>query len=136
MVSAERPARREGLRCRVVQGREAEIEDLHAAVQREEDVLRLQVAMHDAALVRGTKPSGHLERDVERRVHRKCAGAETRAQRLTFQTLRHEVRGAAVIPDVVDGQHVGVIEVCRRRAPRAETRARVRRRSTDAEEAA
>ncbi len=38
------------------------------------------------------------------------AGAEPRAQRLAFQALRHEVRGAAVIPDVVDGQHVGVIE--------------------------
>ena len=36
--------------------------------------------------------------------------AETRAQRLAVQALRHEVRGAAVIPDVVDGQHVGVIE--------------------------
>ena len=47
------------------QGREAEIEDLHPAVQREEDVLRLQVAMHDAACVRGTKPSGHLKGDVE-----------------------------------------------------------------------
>ena len=93
-----------------MQRREAEIEDLHPAVQREEDVLRLQVAMHDAAFVRGAKPSGHLEGDVERRVHRKCAGAETRAQRLAFQTLRHEVRGTAVIPDVVDGQHVGVIE--------------------------
>ena len=75
----------------VVQCREAEIEDLHAAVQREEDVLRLQVAMHDAACVRGAKPPGHLERDVERRVHRQRAGAEARAQRLAFQTLRHEV---------------------------------------------
>ena len=37
-------------------------------------------------------------------------GAEPRAQRLAFQTLRHDVRGASVIPDVVDGQHVGVIQ--------------------------
>ena len=66
--------------------------------------------MHDAACVRGTKPSRHLERDVECRVDGKCAGAQTRAQRLAFQTLRHEVRGTAVIPDVVDGQHVDVIE--------------------------
>ena len=29
--------------------------------------------MHDAARVRRTKPSGHLEGDVERRVHRKRA---------------------------------------------------------------
>ena len=44
------------------------------------------------------------------RVNRKRAGAETRAQRLAVETLGDEVRGAAVIPDVVDGQHVGVIE--------------------------
>ena len=66
--------------------------------------------MHDAACVRRTKPSRDLESDVERRVHGESAGAETRAQRLAFQALRHEVRGAVVIPDVVDGQHVGVIE--------------------------
>ena len=66
--------------------------------------------MHDAAFVRGTKPSGHLEGDVECRVDGKCAGAQTRTQRLTFQTLRHEVRGTGVIPDVVHGQHVDVIE--------------------------
>ena len=64
---------------------------------REEDVLGLQVAMDDAAFVRGAKPSGHLERDVERRVHGERAGAKPRAQRLAFQTLGHEVRGAAVI---------------------------------------
>ena len=93
-----------------MQCREAEIEDLHAAVERQEDVLRLQVAMHDAACVRRSKPSRDLESDVESRVHGESAGAETRAQRLTFQTLRHEVRGAVVLPDVVDGQHVGVIQ--------------------------
>ena len=50
------------------------------------------------------------ESDVEGHVHGKSAGAETRAQRLTFQTLGHEVGGAVVIADVVYGQHVGVIE--------------------------
>jgi hypothetical protein len=60
--------------------------------------------------VRRTKPARDLESDVECRVHGKSAAAETRAQGLAFQALRHEVRGAVVIPDVVYGQHVGMIE--------------------------
>ena len=54
--------------------------------------------MDDAVGVRGDQSPGDLERDVERRVHRQRAGAETRAQGLTLQALRHEIRGAAVIP--------------------------------------
>jgi hypothetical protein len=57
--------------------------------------------MHDAACMRRSEPSRDLESDLESRVHGKSADAETRAQRLTFQALRHEVRGAVVLADVV-----------------------------------
>ena len=66
--------------------------------------------MHDVAFVRGTKASSHLKGDVECRVHRKWAGAQTRTQRLAFQTLRHE-NGHRRDPRRCNiGQHVDVIE--------------------------
>ena len=81
-------------------------------------------------------PRADLERDVERRVHRKRAARRARAQRLTFQALRHEVRRAAVIADVVDGQDVGVVE-CAGGARLVLERAHAfGRRSTDAAAAA
>ena len=39
---------------------ETEVEDLHAPVGRDEDVLRLQVAMDDALLVRGREAARDL----------------------------------------------------------------------------
>src|SRR5207245_3003284 len=42
---------------------EAEVEDLQTAVVREEEVFRLQVAVHDAPGVRGREPAGELERE-------------------------------------------------------------------------
>ena len=82
------------MRRRVEQRREAEVEDLHAAVAREEDVLGLEIAMDDAAGVRRRQAARDLQRDVERRVDGKRAGAEPRAQRLALEAFRHEVRGA------------------------------------------
>src|SRR4051812_3030281 len=94
----------------VAQGGEPKIEDLRPPVLREEDVLGFQVAMDDPALVRCTEPPGDLERDVERRVDGEGRGTEARAQGAAFQTFGHEIWRAAVIADVVDGEHVGVVE--------------------------
>jgi hypothetical protein len=60
--------------------------------------------------VRRPEPSRDLESDVEGGVHRQSAAGETRAQRLTLQALRDQVRGAAVIANVVYRQNIGVIE--------------------------
>ena len=66
--------------------------------------------MHDAAVVRGAEAARDLQRDVERRVDG-SAPAPSRAR--SDSPSRHSVTrngGAAVIADVVDRQHVGVIE--------------------------
>jgi hypothetical protein len=49
--------------------RDAEVEDLHHLARRtvrEEDVLGLEVAVHDPALVRGSERVADLERDLQR----------------------------------------------------------------------
>ena len=45
--------------------RESEVEDLHDAVRRDHDVRGLQIAMDDAAFVRGFERGGDLSRDAE-----------------------------------------------------------------------
>ena len=90
--------------------REPEVEDLHAhafalRILREEDVLRLQVAVDDTVLMRRGE-------DVEHRVHdlEQLALAELRRaggsllERLPFEQLHHEVGGAlgrSALDDVV-----------------------------------
>ena len=87
-----------------------EIEDLHAAVTREKDVLGLEVAVHDPALVRRAKPARNLECHIECRVDGKHAGAQSRTERLAIEILGYQERGAAILPNVVDREHVRMIE--------------------------
>ena len=54
---------------------QAEVEHLDGAVRRELDVGRLQVAVDDAALVRGLERLGDLPRDRQRLVERERARA-------------------------------------------------------------
>ena len=56
--------------------REAEVEDLHAAVVRDEDVLGLQVPVDDPLLVRGREAVDDLERVVDRLARRELAAGE------------------------------------------------------------
>jgi hypothetical protein len=49
--------------------RDAEVEDLHAAIAREEQILRLQVAMDDPPSVCGREPARNLHATVDRLAH-------------------------------------------------------------------
>ncbi len=98
----------------VRQLREAEVEDLQPPVLRDEEVLRLQVAVDDPLLVRRGKPVRHLERVVDRLARREPSAGEGRAQRLTFQKLADDVRRPFMRADVVDRRDVGMIEQPRR----------------------
>jgi hypothetical protein len=52
-------------RCGLRQLGEAEVEDLGPTVFGDEDVVRLEVAMHDSLVVGGGEAASDLERDVE-----------------------------------------------------------------------
>ena len=92
------------------QSRQAEVENLYAVVGGEENVLRLEVAMHDATCVCSRQPPGHLQCSVQRAVDEQSPAPQSRPQRLTFEALGDDVGCAMVIADVVDRQDVGMIE--------------------------
>ena len=56
-----------------------------AAISRHEDVLRLQIAMHDAFLVRRGEAMGDLHRVLDRFAHRQRAVNEPLPQRLAVE---------------------------------------------------
>ena len=90
--------------------REAEVEDLDAAVPRHEHVVGLQVAVDDALGVRGGETERHLRRVVGRLAERERPVAQPLAQRLALEQLRHDVRDIALAADVVERQDVGMAE--------------------------
>ena len=90
-----------------------EVDDLDAIVRRHHDVLGLQIAVHDAGLVRGGQPVGNLLRDLDDALERHPAAQHLAAQRGALDQLRDEVRRVAFDADVVDGDDVGVIEGAR-----------------------
>jgi hypothetical protein len=96
--------------------RDAEIQHLHAGVRRDLDVGRLEIAMHDAAAVRGHERQRDLLGDVERGLHRQPAARQAVGQCRTLDQLEHERADALVFFELVDGGDVGVVH--RREQPR------------------
>ncbi len=92
--------------------REAEVQDLHAPVPGDEQVLGLQIAMHDPLLVRRRQAMRNLQRIVDRLPLRQLPARQRRAQRLPLEQLRHDVRSAVAFipPDVMDRGDVRMIQ--------------------------
>jgi hypothetical protein len=81
--------RRAGRGVRGFQGelRQAEVDDPHAAVARDHDVLRLQIRMNEAAPVRLGDRFGHRAAAAQRLAHRQRSGLQARAQRCAVDVL-------------------------------------------------
>ena len=90
--------------------RDAEVQDFRAAVAREEQVLGLQVAMDDAAGVRGCQSARNLHGVVDRLSPGDGAVPQTVAEGFTVEQFRDDVRNAALASHVVDHQQVGMVE--------------------------
>src|SRR6185436_7854348 len=109
----------------------AEIHDLHeiaASPERLEDhVLRLEIAMNDAEVVRFAESGEDLAEDVDDASERERSLFVSNAREiLPAQELHHEVRLAVVGPaEVEHGDRVRVIELARRACLRHEAERRV-----------
>ena len=91
------------------QAGEPEVEQLHVAVGAHHDVLRLDVAMHDAGGVRGGERLGELRADAAP-PSRSAGAADQRVERLALDELRREEPAVVELADLVDGDDVRVVE--------------------------
>ena len=92
------------------QFRQAKIQDLRDAVAAEDDVLRLDVPMHDAAGVCSRQRTCDLDRHIQDFCRRHRLRAQPFPQGCAFDELgRDERRGAGLI-DLVDGDDVRMVQ--------------------------
>ena len=90
---------------------QAEVEDLGPSVLGQEDVGRLEVAVHDPLVVRGREPARELHRDLHGLAQGRARPSCSRScSVLPLEQLGHEVGRAFVRSHVVDGQHVRVVQ--------------------------
>ena len=93
---------------------EPEVEDLHVAVRAHHDVVRLDVAMDEAARMRGRERTGDLDADVDGLARRQRPPLQPLAERLALDELGHHVGPAVQFAEVVDDQNMRVVQAGRR----------------------
>jgi hypothetical protein len=84
--------------------------DIDPAVFGDEEVLRLQIAMDDALLMRGSKAASDLHSVVDRLAHGKAAALDLLAQGLALQQLGDEIQRALADAHLRDSKNVGVVQ--------------------------
>ena len=90
--------------------RQPEVQNLRAPVRSDEDVLGLEIAVHNSALVRGGEAARDLRCVVDGLTLRERRAPQLLAQRLAFEQLGDDEGRAVVLPNVVDGEDVRVVE--------------------------
>ena len=90
---------------------QAEVQDLHGPVEGQEDVVRLHIAVHDAARVRGRESLGDGGPDLEGSPERERSANERHAQRFALEELRDGVRNAPLVADVVGAEAFADVRV-------------------------
>jgi len=85
---------------------EPEVQDLHGPLTRDENVLGLQVAVHDPLVVDRRQRPREVARPFQRLRPRNGAPLEALPKRLPFDQLGHDERRGAVHADVVNGHDV------------------------------
>src|SRR5205814_6438322 len=85
---------------------QAEVEQLYHAVARDEDVLRLEVAMDDAARVRRREAVGDGRADLDGPPPRQRAALQEAAQRVALEQLRDDVGEVALLLELVEREDV------------------------------
>ena len=91
---------------------ESKVEHFHVPVGAQHDVLGLDVAVEDVRLVSGGERARDADRDVDDLADaERLAGVEAVAQRLPFDVLGRDEVPRLLLPHLVDGNDVGVVEL-------------------------
>ena len=99
-----------GLRARVRDLGEAEVEDFGVAALGDEEVGGLDVAVNDAFGVSGIERVGNFDGEVEEAVKLHGTAGDEVLQSLTLQAFHGDKSPAVFFADVVDGADVGMVE--------------------------
>ena len=89
---------------------DAEVHDLHLLAAHDHDIGRLDVAVHHAAFMRGGEAVGDLRADLQHTRQRDAFIGHDVAQLGAFQQLHGDIGQVALTANVVDDDHIGVIE--------------------------
>ena len=87
-----------------------EIEQLHLACLGDEDVGRLDIAVHDAFAVGRIERVGDLDAEIEHEVDGQGLSVDAVFERLAFEVFHRQVGSAVFFADVVDGADIGVVQ--------------------------
>src|SRR6266513_3294509 len=90
--------------------RETKVENLDTAVFGDEEVLRLEIAVNDALVVRGGESMSDLHRVIDVFANREWAALQDLPQGFADEQFRDEIRRALEDSKLVDGEDVGMIE--------------------------
>lgn len=88
----------------------SEVENFDAAIAQDEDIFRLQVAMHDPAIMGGGQAVRDLRATLDGFALRHRATFQHRPQAFAFEQFGDEIRRAILLADVIDAENVGMIE--------------------------
>ena len=90
--------------------RQPEIGDLGRALGREQDVGRLQVAVHDPGLVRHLHGLGQRDQERGRLAGRLRRARQGLRQAAPFEELHREIRAPLVVAHIIDRDDVRVVQ--------------------------
>lgn len=89
---------------------QSEIQDFYPAVFAHKDVVRFQIAVDDAVLVRCRQPLRHLDGYIQRPARWQSPTRQPRPQRFALQQFRNQIGHAILCAHVINRQQVGVVQ--------------------------
>src|SRR4029077_7055915 len=89
---------------------QAEIEDLGLPAQRDEDICRLDIAMHDSARMGCVERIRNLDGDIEQLIHLERTARDAVLERLAFQQSHGDERNIFESINLVNGADMRMVQ--------------------------
>src|SRR5207302_9069306 len=86
------------------------VQYFHVPIWSQHDVLRFDVAMHDASLVGGGERASHLDGNLNRFIQLHVPACEVLTQRFAFDQFAGNVASSVIRTDLVNRQDIWMVE--------------------------